>query len=79
MFSDIEIAQKNEMAPIADVAKKIGIDENCLDFYGKYKAKIFCKKNFLLLALQNLQLATETFFFALAAQKAFLSANFLKK
>ena len=40
MFSDIEIAQKNEMAPIADVAKKIGIDENCLDFYGKYKAKI---------------------------------------
>lgn len=40
MFSDIEIAQKNEMAPIADVAKKIGIDEDCLDFYGKYKAKI---------------------------------------
>ena len=23
MFSDIEIAQKNEMAPIADVAKKL--------------------------------------------------------
>ena len=40
MLSDIEIAQQNKMENIVDVAKKIGIDEDCLDLYGKYKAKI---------------------------------------
>ncbi len=40
MLSDIEISQKNVMADIADVARKIGLDEDSLDFYGKYKAKI---------------------------------------
>ena len=39
-MTDIEIAQKNEMIPIADVAKKIGIQEDDLELYGKYKAKI---------------------------------------
>lgn len=40
MLTDIEIAQKNQMEPIAGVAKKIGIEEDSLDLYGKYKAKI---------------------------------------
>ena len=40
MLTDIEIAQKNQMMPITEVAKKIGIEESELDLYGKYKAKI---------------------------------------
>ena len=40
MLTDIEIAQKNQMMPITEVAKKIGIEESGLDLYGKYKAKI---------------------------------------
>lgn len=40
MLTDIEIAQKNKMAPIAQVAKKIGLTEDDLELYGKYKAKI---------------------------------------
>ena len=39
-MTDIEIAQQNEMLPIAEVAKKIGIKEDDLELYGKYKAKI---------------------------------------
>lgn len=40
MLSDIEIAQKNEMICITQVAKKIGIEESALDLYGSYKSKI---------------------------------------
>ena len=40
MLSDIEIAQKNTMAPVAEVAAKIGITEDGLELYGKYKAKL---------------------------------------
>ncbi len=40
MLSDIEIAQKNVMDPIVDVASKIGISEDQLELYGKHKAKI---------------------------------------
>ena len=39
-MTDIEIAQKNEMLPIADVASKIKITPDDLDMYGKYKAKL---------------------------------------
>lgn len=39
-LSDIEIANKNTMVPVVDIAKSIGIDENTLDMYGKYKAKL---------------------------------------
>ena len=39
-MTDIEIAQQNEMLPIAEVAKKIVIKEDDLELYGKYKAKI---------------------------------------
>src|ERR1041385_7158834 len=38
--SDIEIAQKAKMRPIADVAAEIGLGPDDLDLYGKYKAKI---------------------------------------
>ncbi|MBO6218788.1 MAG: formate--tetrahydrofolate ligase [Treponema sp.] len=40
MLTDIEISQQNKMIPIVDVAKKIGITEDNLELYGKYKAKI---------------------------------------
>jgi len=38
--SDIEISQKAEMKPIVDISKKIGLKEDDLELYGKYKAKI---------------------------------------
>lgn len=40
MKTDIEIAQACKMQPIMEVAKKIGLDEDDLELYGKYKAKI---------------------------------------
>lgn len=40
MLSDIEIAQSANMLPIKDIAAKIGIDEDDIEFYGKYKAKM---------------------------------------
>ena len=40
MLSDIEIAQQAEMQPIRNVAKKLGLHEDDLEFYGKYKAKL---------------------------------------
>ena len=39
-MTDIEIAQKNKMIPVADVAAKIGITADKLENYGPYKAKI---------------------------------------
>jgi len=38
--SDIEIAQSASMLPIIDVAKSMGLTEDDLELYGKYKAKI---------------------------------------
>ena len=38
--SDIEIAQETEMLPITEIAKAAGIDEDYLEQYGKYKAKV---------------------------------------
>ena len=40
MLSDLEIAQKTEMLPITDIAASIGIKEEELVLYGKYKAKV---------------------------------------
>ncbi|MDR3331299.1 MAG: formate--tetrahydrofolate ligase, partial [Synergistaceae bacterium] len=39
-LSDIEIAQQSEMEPITKIAAKLGIDEDDIEPYGKYKAKI---------------------------------------
>lgn len=38
--SDIEIAREAVMEPIGEVAAKVGISEDNLEFYGKYKAKL---------------------------------------
>jgi formyltetrahydrofolate synthetase len=38
--SDIEIAQAHEMKPIREMAESVGLTEDDLDYYGKYKAKV---------------------------------------
>ena len=40
MLTDVEIAQSAKMKPIVEVAQKVGLDEDDLELYGKYKAKI---------------------------------------
>lgn len=40
MLSDIEIAQKAHMLPITEVAGKLGIGEEDIELYGRYKAKL---------------------------------------
>ena len=40
MKTDIEIAQEAVMEPVGKVAEKLGIPEDALEFYGKYKAKL---------------------------------------
>jgi formate--tetrahydrofolate ligase len=39
-LTDIEIAQSCEMKPIGEIAAAAGIDENYLEYYGRYKAKL---------------------------------------
>ena len=39
-LSDIEIAQQCKMKPISEIAKTAHVDEDLLEHYGKYKAKI---------------------------------------
>ena len=40
MKTDIQIAQEAKMLPIAQIAKNLGIEDDELELYGKYKAKI---------------------------------------
>ncbi len=40
MKSDIEIAQEAEMKPIIEMAKKLNLNEDDIEQYGKYKAKV---------------------------------------
>ena len=40
MKTDIEIAQEAQMLPIREVAASLGIGEDDLELYGKYKAKL---------------------------------------
>lgn len=40
MKTDIEIAQEAVMEPICDIAAKLGISGDDLEYYGKYKAKL---------------------------------------
>lgn len=40
MKMDIEIAQASTMLPIETIAEKLGITDNDLEHYGKYKAKV---------------------------------------
>jgi len=39
-LSDIEIAQKAKINPITEIGKKLSIQEDSLELYGKYKAKL---------------------------------------
>ena len=39
MKSDIQIAQEAKMRPILEVAEQLGLGEEDLELYGKYKAK----------------------------------------
>jgi len=38
--SDIEIAQAAKVKPIAEIAKKLGIPDEAIELYGRYKAKV---------------------------------------
>ncbi len=39
-LSDIEIAQHKKLIHIREIAAKLGIEEDDLEMYGKYKAKL---------------------------------------
>ncbi|MCT4776920.1 MULTISPECIES: formate--tetrahydrofolate ligase [Exiguobacterium] len=39
-LSDLTIAQQAEMLPVKQIAEKLGLQEDDLDLYGKYKAKL---------------------------------------
>lgn len=40
MLTDIEIAQKSKMVPVTEIAKSLGISDDEIELYGKYKAKL---------------------------------------
>ena len=40
MLTDIEIAQRAKLKPVLDVAKSVGLTEEDIEYYGKYKAKV---------------------------------------
>ena len=40
MLTDVEIAQSAKMKPISEIAQKLGLEDDDLELYGKYKAKI---------------------------------------
>ncbi len=40
MLTDIEVAQQADIKPIGQIAEKLGISEDELEYYGKYKAKL---------------------------------------
>ena len=40
MLTDIEVAQQADIRPVKEIAEKLGITEDELEYYGKYKAKL---------------------------------------
>lgn len=44
-MKDIEIARNAKLDDISEIAKKINLDDDDIELYGKYKAKILNKKN----------------------------------
>ncbi|MHC4442459.1 MAG: formate--tetrahydrofolate ligase [Planctomycetota bacterium] len=40
MLSDLEIAQKATLSPIQEIAGKLGLDDEEVELYGRYKAKV---------------------------------------
>ena len=45
MLDDITISRNTKLLPITKIAEKLGVDENDLELYGKYKAKVNAKLN----------------------------------
>lgn len=45
MLDDITISRNTVLKPITEIAKNLGVDENDLELYGKYKAKVNVKTN----------------------------------
>ncbi|HPT83459.1 MAG TPA: formate--tetrahydrofolate ligase [Limnochordia bacterium] len=43
MLTDIEIAQQTKLRPITEIAAKVGLMEDDIELYGKYKAKVDTK------------------------------------
>ena len=39
-MNDLDIARKIDLQHISDIAKKFGVNEDDIEMYGKYKAKI---------------------------------------
>ena len=52
MKTDIEIAQNADMKKITEIAEKIGLTEDDIELYGKYKCKINLAKKENLFLLQ---------------------------
>ena len=40
MKTDVQIAQEAKMLPISQIANSLGIEDDELELYGKYKAKV---------------------------------------
>ena len=40
MKTDVQIAQEATLLPIIEIAKRLGISEDDLELFGKYKAKV---------------------------------------
>jgi len=45
MPSDIEIAQKAQLKKISEIASELGLVENSVELYGRFKAKIDTRLN----------------------------------
>lgn len=60
MKSDIEIAREVKLQPIQNIATSIGINEDQLEQYGKYKAKVSYQFDEARIAKSNLILVTAT-------------------
>ena len=62
MLSDLEIAQQAKIIKIKEIAAKVGLSEDDLELYGKYKAKI--SEN----VYQNLKDKRDGFFTAISME-----------
>ena len=60
MKSDIEIAHETQLSPIQKIAASVGIHEDQLEQYGKYKAKVNVSFDEAKIAKSNLILVTAT-------------------
>lgn len=58
MKTDIEIALSSKQLPIVEIAKKININEDDLELYGKYKAKLAINEQDYETKAENLVLVT---------------------